>query len=135
VKTWRLGVVAAVLALAATGCGGSEKEPTIVSGDVTVTDKTTFESSGPGADCFIKPGSGYDDISDTAQVVVRDSNDKRIAVGTLEPGITTTTGGGCAFHFSIEDVPYDTLYSLEVGTRAPYTFKEADSRGLDLTLN
>lgn len=89
-----------------------------------------------GAPC--QGDEGYDDISEGAQVVVRDESGTTIATGRLEPGAYSRAEGDCIFEFSVVGVPEADFYSVEVSNRGELTYPrdelEAAGWSVELTL-
>ncbi len=142
------GIVLLLLALAGCGGGASEGETASDAGSspvssVTESISTTFTVSGTFAltdrDGFFRyQGScsgdgGYDDIDEGTQVVIRDGNETKVAIGALGAGFPSR--GTCVFDFSVPDVPKGGgIYSVEVGHRGEVSFKETEANTLALTL-
>lgn len=128
---------AGLLLIAACGGGatGATATPT------TPTEPETFVVSGTftlkqidgtiGLSCT--GYDGYSDIGQGAQIVVRDDEDTKIALGSLGTG--TTIEGWCVFGFKIVDVPTSgTVYSVEISHRGQLSFSQSEAEDLDLTL-
>jgi hypothetical protein len=90
-----------------------------------------------GGDC--RAARGYDDISEGAQVTIRDSKGEIVAIGTLSSGVQTGSEGYtmrdwdsdlpiCAFQFSVEAPSGLGYYSISVGNvnRGEVTFAEEE---------
>ncbi len=121
-------------AVVLTACGGSdepEKPKTFdVSGSITLRGDAEVVSGGGACQ-----GAGpYDDIRPGATVVVYDATNKKVGLGKLADG-TTSTGQDCNFDFTVLGVE-DTgnIYTVEVSKRGEITFKKADATKLALTL-
>jgi hypothetical protein len=68
--------------------------------------------------------SGYDDITKGAGVAVKDPAGKTVALGELSEG--HNVDAGCAFLFTIKDVPSGLgIYGVEVTHRGVVQYKEA----------
>jgi hypothetical protein len=85
-------------------------------------------------------GSGYGDIGEGTQVVVKDPTGKIIATGALDSG-TWKKGDifvACVHAFTVTEVPKADFYTLSIGRRGEQTYSHADlqQRGwrIDLTL-
>lgn len=137
----RLGLVVAavVVSLTVAGCGGEE--------DFQVQGKLTINGSGitalgatNNAGEICTGTEGYDDITEGAQVVIRDADGKKVALGRLGLGHlaengTEYTNGPCVFKFKVSGVPGgSSIYSVEVSHRGEINFKQKEARGLALTL-
>lgn len=109
-----LGAAALVGALVLAACGGGSSSHTI-KGRLVIVD-----------DCA---SSGYSDVDEGTQVVVKDGDDKILATGEL--GISKPVpeledlGDPCGFNFTVDDVPDAAFYSIEVGHRGELTFSKA----------
>lgn len=128
----RVGIAVAAATLALAGCGGSGGFE--VSGTV---DLITFDSSDVlSLDEGCAGSGGYDDLIEGADVVVRDSNGKKVGVGELGPGETPDEGGGCTWPFKITDVSSGggDIYSVEVANRGEVSFKKKDADSLALSI-
>lgn len=78
---------------------------------------------------------GYSDLTEGADIVIRDSDGKKIAIGELGAGSIPDEGAGCDFKFKVDDVPdAGGIYSIEVSHRGEVSFKKADADGLVLTV-
>jgi hypothetical protein len=85
-------------------------------------------------------GSGYGDIGEGTQVVVKDPTGKIIATGALGSG-TWKKGdilSSCVHPFTVRDIPKADFYTLSIGRRGDQTYSRSDleQRGwrVDLTL-
>jgi hypothetical protein len=77
---------------------------------------------------------GYSDVSDGAQVIIRDGNNNILGVGRLED--TDLSGAfGCSYIFTME-VPEAPFYQIEFSHRSPlvYTFEEMEDMGWEVWL-
>lgn len=74
--------------------------------------------------------SGYEDIAQGADVVVRDSEGKTVALGALRGGSLTGVEQVdifCRFGFAIPDIPAGQgFYTFEVGNREPKQLTESE---------
>jgi len=96
----------------------------------------TSDVSGPKSNCYGSPDSGYDDIRQGVQVLVRNDSNKILAKGQLGKGAGVALPGypslmgSCVFSFKINNVPSSNFYSIEVGHRGALTYskKELDKK-------
>lgn len=91
-------------------------------------------------------GGGYGDVTEGAQVLVKDTGNTTVAFGTLEAGSLTgvpeqplsENGWECTLPFTVRNVPTLDTYSVETGSRGGllYTYDEMVSSGwrIGLTL-
>lgn len=121
------------------GCGDSTESPKDADGG-TRAGEETFDVLGtiaiPGG-CGSQHNGYYPDIQSGAQVTVLDADSTPVALGTLAEGTDAPSlMGPCTFAFEVEDVPAgdSSIYSLSIGTRQPYQFKQADAGALTLSL-
>lgn len=118
--------------------------PTPTASDTTASaGPAAFNVSGQldlvGRDNWLKVGGncfgvdGYDDIDSGAQVVIRDGDGTKVAIGALEDGYVQN--GDCIFLFFVTDVPEGGgVYSVEVAHRGEVAFSESEAGVLHLTL-
>jgi len=117
--------------------------PTPTASDTASTGPATFNISGQldlqGRDNWLKAAGncfgidGYDDIDSGAQVVIRDGDGTKVAIGALEDGYVQD--GDCIFLFFVTDVPEGGgVYSVEVSHRGEVAFSEDEAGVLHLTL-
>lgn len=129
----RLGI-GLVIALALTGCGGSDEpaKPKTFTAAGTFTLKQITLGSAEGYSCSGR--DGFADIRVGTQVVVRDAAGKKVGIGELEDGRQNATGW-CELPFTVTGIPIsDGVYSVEVSKRGEIAFKRADAKKLELTL-
>lgn len=115
----RPAVLAFAGALVLVGCGASNQ----FSGSVTLTSDDLGKR---GDECFGQ--GGYSDLRGGARVVVADGDGKVLATGSLEPGVQPSAST-CRFPFEIGSVPPAPFYGIEVGSRSPITFSDAELKG------
>lgn len=122
------------------GCGGS--------GNFTI--RGTLDLGGQSTDAVLGDGdqrgatcrgqNGFDDIDAGTQLVIKDSSGKQVAIGTLgtghlAAGIDDPALATCRFKFTITGVPSGgKLYTVSIGSRGGYTFKQSAASDLSLTL-
>jgi hypothetical protein len=114
----------------------------------TLTGTLVLSDSGAGED-ICNPTDDYSDVSDGAQVVVRDADDKIIAQGNLDRGTADTapfnpsSGSGrtgqtykvCRHAFTVV-VPEIGFYRITIGRRAiPYTKADLKAKNWSINLN
>lgn len=160
---WSTLVAAVVLVPALSGCGAGDESDSgaspssetssststpstaaatfNLSGTVTITDLGGYYNQGNYPGAFCTGDSGYEDIREGAQVVVRDADGTQVAVGELGPGSMTGNPrkdltAGCAFPLMVFGVPDgSSIYSIEVSHRGELSYKRAELDGpLDLTI-
>lgn len=127
-------VIAVALLAALTGCGS---QPLQVRGTLTleggVQEIHWLNPAAEAADDAPCEGdSGYSDISQGTDVVVRDSNNKRVGLGRL--GVGHGAGDTCVFTFHVNVDNPDDLLSVEVAHRGDVSFKRAEATSVALTL-
>jgi hypothetical protein len=122
-------VVASVIVLLSVGaCSGG-------GGDRGIDGTFTFNSRFEGRQCDGRDevDGRLDDLRDGTRVVVRDSEDKSVAVGRLERGTATNRNGlggrepvysTCRMQFTVSDVPDSDVYTIEIGNRGGLTFSK-----------
>jgi len=78
---------------------------------------------------------GYSDVSDGAQVIIRDGNNNILGVGRLDTNTELSSSRGCSYTFSME-VPRAPFYQVEFSHRSPlvYTFEDMEDMGWQLFL-
>ncbi|GAA1095678.1 hypothetical protein [Pseudonocardia alni] len=103
-----------------------------VSGVMTVLSGSGSLYSGSSYGACTLSG-GYDDITAGTTVTARDSSGTIAGVGALGSG--TGSSYGCAFSFTVDDVPASDFYTVEVGHRGEVTFTDAAVRDGDLRLS
>ena len=129
------GAMLLMATLAACGNSGFTVKGTL---DLTSIDGIQGDGEDAGASCHGQ--SGYDDIDEGAQVVIKDGDSKRIAVGSLGAGtlmtsITDAETPRCEFTFKVKDVPdKGSIYTIAIGNRDDYTFKKSEASSLALSL-
>jgi hypothetical protein len=102
----------------------------IVSGTFTLT-SANLGSGGGG--CWGE--DGFDDIGPSTQVVIRDSSERTIGVGTLDSGVLSNDVV-CQYRFSVGNVPRGLgIYSVEVSHRGEIRFSEDQAQALAVTLS
>jgi hypothetical protein len=89
-------------------------------------------------------GGGYGDVTEGAQVLVKDTSGTTVAFGTLEAGSLTgvpeqplsENGWECELPFTVRNIPTLDAYSVETGTRGGllYTHDEMVSSGWTIGL-
>lgn len=137
----RLGTVAVLVVLvsALTGCGDTTFA---VIGTLTIASNSNIQGgdNNPGADC--QGQSDLADVVEGAQVVVKDPSGKEVGVGSLGVGRLRTGFAQyqepvCTFTFEVSGVPEDGsgIYSVTIGQRQPYTFKQSEARHLSLSVS
>ncbi|MGH3096478.1 MAG: hypothetical protein ACRDMV_10840 [Streptosporangiales bacterium] len=113
-------VAALAIALSLTLAGSSTFT---MHGSMLVTDLSTSPYASPsvlaagdeGSPCYTS--GGYGDIAPGVAVKVTDAAGKQIGLGTLQAG-KTIGPGGCAFPFTVKDVPLDKKsYGIEISHR------------------
>lgn len=153
-----LFALATLLATALTSCGGSDSaadkpatDPTPapssnapaafnLSGSIAITDPAGFYADGNYAGAGCTGDSGFDDVQAGAQVVIRDSAGKQVALGELGPGSTTgklsAIDTTCEFTLLVFDIPEgDDIYTVEVSHRGEISFtRDEGESGLHMTL-
>lgn len=70
---------------------------------------------------------GYDDITEGADVVVKDQNGTVVATGSLQAG--TAQGGDCVYPFRVAGVPKEAFYVVEVSHRGELHYSYAEMQG------
>ncbi|MBV9831075.1 MAG: DUF2510 domain-containing protein [Marmoricola sp.] len=101
-----------------------------VKGTLTLNDASGFTDDGAG-NCQGK--DGYSDISTGAQVSIKDSAGKVVAVGSL--GESITADGSCSFDFRVDNVPGgNKIYAVEVTHRGDVNFSRDEAGAVSLTL-
>lgn len=129
-------LVAVVLLLALSACGGPETMDVRGTLRLSGADGTSVHwigSGEPSKDGLCAGDSGYGDIDAGADVVILDSHDEKVGLGTLGQG--RGDGDDCVFRFSVHDVKSDdSIFSVEVTHRGDVPFKRADAGRLALTL-
>jgi hypothetical protein len=91
------------------------------------------DTSGDNGDGTCTGSGGYDDISPGAQVTIKDSAGKVVAVGSLGDGVSS--GGACTFNFTVSDVPGGSkIYAVEVSHRGDINFTRSEAEDVSLTL-
>lgn len=100
-----------------------------IAAGAAITAPHTFTAKGvvmlEGTDCTSIPG-GYDDITKGAGVTVKDPSGKVVGLGELAAGKDIGSGLGCAFFFSVKDVPSGLgIYGVEVTHRGLLQYKES----------
>ena len=100
-----------------------------VAAAVALSAPHTFTAKGvvmlSGTDCASIP-PGYEDITKGADVTVKDPSGKVIGLGELGAGKDLGSGIGCAYFFSVKDVPSGLgIYGIEVTHRGLLQYKEA----------
>lgn len=118
-------VIAAIADLAAPSTRTVSGVMTVVSGSGSL-----YSGSSYGV-CTLS--GGYDDITAGTTVTVRDSSGTIAGVGALGNGAGSSYG--CAFSFTVDDVPVSDFYTVEVGHRGEVTFTDAAVRDGDLRLS
>jgi hypothetical protein len=92
-----------------------------------------IDMSGRGVGYSVASGcggrGGYSDISEGAQVTVRDDAGKVIATGHLGAG-GWASGMSCRFDFTIGSVPDAEFYQVEVSHRGPMSYSRADMEAM-----
>ncbi len=124
-------LVLAMIVIAAIADLGAPSTRT-VSGVMTVVSGSGSLYSGSSYGACTLSG-GYDDITAGTTVTVRDSSGTIAGVGALGSG--TGSSYGCAFSFTVDDVPVSDFYTVEVGHRGEVTFTDAAVRDGDLRLS
>lgn len=77
--------------------------------------------------------SGYSDVTQGADVIVRNAKGERVGLGHLGAG--KGSGEACVFSFVVHDVDDSgKLFSVEVGHRGDVSFKRSEARSVGLTL-
>lgn len=154
----RRPILAVVVATALAGCGGGgsgeSEEDAAATGPSTQTIQGELQLTGGVHElfdigesdefaCAPPSDSGYSDIQEGAQVVVRDGEGSTLATSSLEEGRAYGTQseafqGPCVFSFEVRDVPESDFYTIEVSHRGEITYsrEELESAGwtAELTL-
>lgn len=142
---------ALTLALLAAACGGTAATTTAIEAPTTTASTTTtlptetITGSIELQEGMLSPRDncsgqgGYDDLTEGAQVVVKDGDGNVIGTGRLDAGRSVEAIAGtmwfCTFDFSVE-VPADRpFYVIEVSHRGELTYSLADMQENDWTLS
>lgn len=112
-----LGVTAALI------YAGTRPQPITVAGSVTI--KSNIDG---GKTC--QGTGGFDDIRAGTSVVIHDSAGKTVATGQLDEGVgsdlaTSQIALTCRFPFTVQDVPHQKFYGVEVSHRGIVQFTAA----------
>lgn len=100
-----------------------------VKGTLVLSDANASTSGCVGID---QPG--YEDIVEGADIVIRDADGKKVAVGELGPG-RSKPQDACTFSIDVPDVPGGSdIYSIEVSHRGEVSFKKDEAQTISLTL-
>lgn len=147
-----IALLAVIVVLLAGGSGDDQKTATAVQSKGTASPSPSSSAGGEtftvigtltlidsgnenlgGGGC--EGGGGYSDMTEGAQVVVRDATGKTIAVDALQAG-TRADSVTCEFGFEIFDVPPagGGPYSVEVSHRGEISFTQAEATDVALTL-
>lgn len=117
-----LGTVVVLAMAGALAYSLARPKPVTITGSVTLTDGVDGGGTCQGS-------GGYADIRGGTSVVVHDSTGKVVATGQLEegiggPGILTDSDIAfeCKFPFTLEDVPRQKFYGVEVSHRGTVQF-------------
>lgn len=123
------------------GCGTDSGDPPklktfTVSGEVSVwAPSVSARRSVQGAKC--SSTRSYADVNAGSQVIVRDANGTKVALGELGAGAIVDAGGGlpaCEFHLSVPDVPSKgDVFSVQIGSHDEVTFDRAKANTLQVT--
>jgi hypothetical protein len=137
-------IVSLVLLVVLTGCGSSKPDTFDVFGTLVLSASGSLGLVGNGVEGTACTGSrGFDDIAQGAQVVVRDSTGKTVALGQLDAGQLTASitddsvGAPCQFIIRIDGVKATSgsaFYSIEVAHRGQIQFTRPNAGNLALTL-
>jgi hypothetical protein len=151
-------VLAAIggIGVASSGGGEAGSEGQTLNGTLTLSgDWDSIEVSSPSGNVttiggsryeqvtgeWCQGGGGYGDVTEGAQVLVKDPSGTTVAFGTLEAGSLTGVpdqpqGWECTLPFTVRNVPTLDAYSVETGTRGGllYTYDEMVSSGWSIGL-
>ncbi len=88
---------------------------------------------------------GFSDVAAGRQVNVSNASGQLLGYGTLGSGTSQTVSEpgadypSCVFPFTVSNVPVESLYKIEAGTRGDVSYSlselEADNWSMTLTLN
>jgi hypothetical protein len=156
-----IGVVVTLIARESDDASGGEagSEGQTLNGTITLSgDWDSIEVSSPSGNVttigdsryeqvtgeWCQGGGGYGDITEGAQVLVKDTSGTTVAFGTLEAGSLTgvpeqplsENGWECTLPFTVGNLPTLDAYSVETGTRGGllYTYDEMVSSGWTIGL-
>lgn len=101
---------------------------------------TLIDSDLGGSDDNCYGTGGYDDITSSMPVTVRDGAGKILAVGSTKTGKAPKGMDfliQCEFDFQVDEVPRSDFYSVEVGRRGElnYSFQEMEEQNWTVSLS
>jgi hypothetical protein len=134
------GVLAIIVLVPGEGSEGQQIHGSLALSDIDTSEFTDLSVTNLGDTCY--GTGGYDDISEGAQVVLRDGEGKVIGTSSLNEGhsnLGCEVGDViaiCTFEFIIEDVPSSDFYSVEVSHRGEINFshEELERQGWEVSL-
>jgi hypothetical protein len=107
-----------------------------INGTFSLYGHANFGSYDTGG-CFTDNSSGYGDITEGANVTVKNGGGTIVATGALKAGTYSTPGGSdvCTFAFAVS-VPKEDFYDLTVSHRGDqnYSFSDMQQRGWNVAL-
>jgi len=112
-----------LIVLLLAGCASPSPATHIIEGAMALTDSDGWYPAQLGDPCTGQ--GGYADMTEGAQVVVRDGAGETLAVGNLEAG-RLLKWNQCAFAFTIEGIPTADFYRIEVAHRGELTYPAID---------
>lgn len=119
----RRTLIGVVSLIAIAGCGGSGPASEHLRGDVLVVDRLTYVDSGDVLGSSCEGQSGFSDLRDGAQVVVKDGEGTIVGTARLGSGKLANDGhvnkpaaDACQFAFDLS-IPRRDYYSVEVASR------------------
>ena len=115
-----------------------------LAGTILISEGGGWTYRGP-SDCSQLPRGGgeLDDLSRGAPVTVRDASDVIVATGTIDSGKWTNIRNSvdgfmdadCLLHFTVQDVPRESFYTVEISHRGkqPYSFAQLSGSGWSIS--
>jgi hypothetical protein len=94
-----------------------------ITGDLTLTDPSHVADT--DADCT--GHGGYSDITEGAQVTVKNGDGKTLGTGELGPGVSD--GTSCVFDFTVKGLRRSDFYAIAVSHRGDITFSRKQLEG------
>lgn len=125
-----------VLVLLLAGCApAASPSPSdsahVITGSITLYGTDVWEFAGSNSSSPCKGEGGYNDVSEGAQVLVRDGEGGILATGHLLAGASLGERTNCVFMFSVSNVGNAAFYAIEVSHRGELTYSAAEMEGMD----